>query len=102
MYGNKTCTIVHKNHINDLCEQYKKYGECYDLNCESFHPKINCKYGLKCRRKECSFKHPIEYYMKNRSLKTKPKNDILQQNIFLNLEKTLSRNGYYSLFGDNY
>lgn len=102
MYGNKTCTIVHKNHINNLCLNYKKYGECYDLNCELFHPKISCKFGLKCKRKECSFKHPSEYYMKYKLLKTNTKDDILQQNIFLNLERTLSRNGYYSLFGESY
>lgn len=102
MYGNKTCTIVHKNHLMNLCPRYKMYGECYDLYCDQFHPKIDCKFGLKCNRKECSFRHPSAYYTKSKLSKiesvNKTNNNTTNKSLILNLEKTLSTNGYYSLF----
>ena len=102
MYGSKTCTKVHNNHLINLCPRYKMYGECYDLYCEQFHPKTACKFGLKCNRKECSFRHPPAYYTKFKLLKiesiNKTNNNIINENLIENLDKTLSKNGYYSLF----
>ena len=98
----KMCTIVSNNHISNLCSRYKMYGECYDIYCPLFHPKIDCKFGEKCRRSVCSFRHPSAYYAKSKSkLKiesNKTKNNVINESLFLNLEKTLSRNKYYSLF----
>lgn len=96
------CTKVHKNYLNRLCPNFKKNGICFDLECELFHPKKNCKLGLKCKRIECSFKHPPEYYSKHkRSQKIYNEKDFtafIEKDILPNLKTTLRFTENYSLF----
>ncbi len=103
MYNDKkeTCTRIHKNYLNRLCPNFKKNGICFNLECDLFHPKKNCKLGLKCRRIECSFKHPPEYYSKHKKSEKKYSKDFttfMEEDILLNLKTTLCFTENYSLF----
>ena len=52
------CTKTHK----PVCEQYKDYGDCRDLNCKLLHQKLCRQYfslGY-CTNNKCWYTHPLK------------------------------------------
>ena len=72
---NKNITVEKKNiiknkknfnfgHVSNLCPEYHRSGSgiCFNIACPCFHPKVECKYDIKCLRSKCSFLHSKDYY----------------------------------------
>ena len=62
-----------------LCPSFRKTGNkiCNDINCQCFHPRLNCKFGSNCNRKICNFIHPDDWYKyKDENIVVKDENTI--------------------------